>query len=411
MSQQDPYARFLYSPLPKDCIRLLQLLPSESGNKPRLKLIDNVPYLQGEVKYTALSYCWGDPTDTLPATVNGQEFKITRNLHEALVPITSHHTDLVGTHLWVDSICINQQDEEEKGHQVAQMWRIFRKAQRVLAWLGTGDETSEKLFKALDLIHKLPDHKLPEPNSAIDPDNPIFTIVHNAEQHSTNNLSPSQKLVNRTYFSRVWMITECVQASELAFLCGEHFCTWRDLEFYFLAPPCLGKFATATPLIARSWHQSFLLSPEGFQGPPELDQMWDCLDEYSNAKCTDIRDRVYAMLGHPFIRDLDPDGRLVVDYSFSNEELFVVALAWIDEVCGHIRDNATGYHPETFAGDYELCLKSSLEITYTDDFQLFISSHRDWIWDSTSARLILPNGKALDCSGPVFQHLINRAVE
>ncbi|KAF7190398.1 Heterokaryon incompatibility protein 6, OR allele [Pseudocercospora fuligena] len=145
---------FQYPSLREDCIRLLQLLPLGPEGQPQLKLINNVTISQKGLKYTALSYCWGDSNDTLPALVDGMIFNITRNLHQALVSIVSHHQSITGTFVWIDAICINQENAEEKSRQVSQMWRIFGSARRVLAWLGPEDETSEAMFEALNQVRR-----------------------------------------------------------------------------------------------------------------------------------------------------------------------------------------------------------------------------------------------------------------
>ncbi|KAJ4293619.1 hypothetical protein N0V90_008903 [Kalmusia sp. IMI 367209] len=86
--------------------------------------------------YETLSYVWGDRTGLCEISCNETPIEVTRNLFDALVAIRRPTTARL---LWVDAICINQEDVEERNRQVALMASIYRQASRVLIWLGHGD--------------------------------------------------------------------------------------------------------------------------------------------------------------------------------------------------------------------------------------------------------------------------------
>lgn len=86
--------------------------------------------------YEALSYVWGSREDMREITVNGEPTKVTKNLYEALVAV---RVPWSSRSLWVDAICINQEDMEERSNQVAMMASVYRHASRVLIWLGHDD--------------------------------------------------------------------------------------------------------------------------------------------------------------------------------------------------------------------------------------------------------------------------------
>jgi Heterokaryon incompatibility protein (HET) len=83
--------------------------------------------------YEALSYVWGFLSSSESLRCDGKSISITPNLRDALRKLR-----LVDRHraLWVDQICINQSDKDEKSSQVALMDRIYRMAEQVIAWLG-----------------------------------------------------------------------------------------------------------------------------------------------------------------------------------------------------------------------------------------------------------------------------------
>ncbi|KIM98607.1 hypothetical protein OIDMADRAFT_147069 [Oidiodendron maius Zn] len=84
--------------------------------------------------YGALSYVWGDPTITVPITINGSVIQVTENLAKALTALS--HIPETLDHLWVDELCINQSDVHEQSQQVSMMGRIYTEAKDVYAWLG-----------------------------------------------------------------------------------------------------------------------------------------------------------------------------------------------------------------------------------------------------------------------------------
>ncbi|KAH9217394.1 heterokaryon incompatibility protein-domain-containing protein, partial [Leptodontidium sp. 2 PMI_412] len=128
-----------YKPLDFDTyeIRLLQLHwdPEIGGIRCSLEyasLIDPGPYI-------ALSYCWGNPETTNIMYVGGVAFKATKNLISALREIRKLKRktgDGAFTRLWVDAVCINQYDPQERSHQVRNMRQIYSRAQEVLSFVG-----------------------------------------------------------------------------------------------------------------------------------------------------------------------------------------------------------------------------------------------------------------------------------
>lgn len=115
-------------------IRLLHLHPGQQNDQITFSL-QTVSLDDSNVSYEAISYCWGDPKLVAPVYCHSQPLYIPQSLYAVLkqLRLPPGGGDRV---LWADSICINQRDNVEKGHQVAMMDLIYSRPTRVLIWLG-----------------------------------------------------------------------------------------------------------------------------------------------------------------------------------------------------------------------------------------------------------------------------------
>ena len=128
------------------CIRLFGLNPAATTNTPLRGELREVELSEAEDTYEALSYVWGDERSLYDLRCNDKSFSILRNLEEALRHLRKR--DQIRW-LWIDFICINQNDDIEKSHQVQQMGKIFRSASRALIWLGKYGQGTASAFAML----------------------------------------------------------------------------------------------------------------------------------------------------------------------------------------------------------------------------------------------------------------------
>lgn len=127
---------FQYSPLPPvGWIRLLVIEPASRPAKP-LRMRLETCEITNELDYEALSYTWGNGFDCWPIRIHGKQMMIRRNL---LMALTALRRSDVPLPIWVDAICINQNDITERNHQVWQIKDIYSKARLVNVWLGDTD--------------------------------------------------------------------------------------------------------------------------------------------------------------------------------------------------------------------------------------------------------------------------------
>lgn len=135
-------------------IRLLTLLPS-SHPTDSIRCSLSHASLDDRPQFEALSYVWEPPEPTLDIVVDGARFAVTTNLHQGLGALRRAKKPLV---LWVDAICINQKDDDEKAHQVPLMGSLYTEAPRTVIWFGASNENIEALVAWLH-THG-PDRKL-----------------------------------------------------------------------------------------------------------------------------------------------------------------------------------------------------------------------------------------------------------
>jgi hypothetical protein len=208
----------LYQRLPcPDSIRLLELTRQGPDNSIRGHLVQS--RLDDTPRFAALSYVWGCASPNDPTLqVDGFELRVRQSLAHALDTILS---DVATIMLWIDQICIDQENDLEREHQVKLMWRIFKHAQRVVCWLGPHEEDVDYAFDLLKtLVPNTPDSdawkKAAEKLSRAG----YFSDLSDLFDPTKAPFSVLAALVNRPWFSRLWIVQEVALASELEFRCG-----------------------------------------------------------------------------------------------------------------------------------------------------------------------------------------------
>lgn len=132
MESFKPSGATTHRPLHDNEIRIVTLHPG-SFEDPVFCTIDYVVLDGPRDDYVAISYAWGDPTQTEDINLDGHAYPVTINLRSALAYLRKEEEP---RRLWIDSICINQQDLAERSAEVARMRDIFAYAAEVHIWLG-----------------------------------------------------------------------------------------------------------------------------------------------------------------------------------------------------------------------------------------------------------------------------------
>ncbi|KAI1290540.1 hypothetical protein F5Y03DRAFT_378265 [Xylaria venustula] len=171
--------------------------------------------------YIALSYCWGDSDIREDISVNGCTFSVTRNLFFALQRLRDSY-EVREKHLkiWIDAICINQNDLEERAIEVKRMQLIYSEAIAVRCWVGKWPQDAARGYDTVRCwLDRVQDYKF---------DKVSISLVQNpGDFHAI--LSVAKPLFLENYWRRVWVIQEISLASSLVFWYGHGYFTTEDL--------------------------------------------------------------------------------------------------------------------------------------------------------------------------------------
>jgi hypothetical protein len=182
-----------YETLGNNCIRILELLPSDDSQPVSCRLhrasLKNLP------RYEALSYTWGTEKPDCVISIDGKRFMIPRNLYNAL-RVFQPSLATESRWIWIDALCINQEDSSERVEQVLKMSLIYSGSWRLLIWLGVEADDSAWAVAAITEFGK----SACEGEAATR----IWEEVFMSGQTSLRTQSAVASLLNRSWFRRSW---------------------------------------------------------------------------------------------------------------------------------------------------------------------------------------------------------------
>jgi hypothetical protein len=208
--------RFGYQPLTTgDAFRLVVLQPGQLGDDIHCRLLDTAR--SQKPSYEGLSYTWGSIDCPHELHINGKAMTCGENLWQALQHLRSPDVERV---LWVDAICIDQNNKFERTHQVNQMRDIYSHAMTVLIWLGPKTESSGIAMEWIEelSLRKQKSLGLQEQLSGF----PTAQITN----RQTQRWQALSELCRREYWRRVWIVQEVILARRIIIHCGGSKARW-----------------------------------------------------------------------------------------------------------------------------------------------------------------------------------------
>jgi len=306
-----------YQPLGSRNFRILKLMQGTISDPLTIQL--ETQDADSDVNFEALSYVWGPFNDEAAVSILQQDstvirYRVTKNLETALRRLRLEHMDRT---IWADAICINQADISERSQQVAMMGEIYRKASRVVIWLG--DDTNGT-SKGIDMLRHFIDPvgtKFQSPayftRSFIQTFAPPGTSTRSGDesQFSDDMQQSIRCVLSKPWFLRVWTVPEAVLSKRAMIQCGANTVEWTN-DFLELRKIRVRVKSTA---ISPQWKAIFQgqevdLAPfldiieaqirevalQNEIAIPEKDLL-DIMYDFRYRQATDPRDKIYAMLG------------------------------------------------------------------------------------------------------------------
>jgi hypothetical protein len=344
--------RYKYKPLQRGCIRVLSVHPNHANASADTIICSlNQVDTKENPTYHCLSYTWGSPLsfigsipsqNTLQRYVicNGSHIEVTESLFTALTTLRNEAPEQLRC-IWIDAICINQEDIPEGSNQVARMGSIYSSAASVIVWLGPSDDFVPAGLDTIPLIKSQGPEILQTlkriENEGSNPKSQISSLL---EFVSAHQWVQSAHLFRRSWFTRIWVIQEVVLAKSIKVYYGKYELSWEDLELLSISTRVVGdqflddsllnplepdrdvNVAIRREIRYRIFNITILVELRELwnqdRGIDARDFEWQVLRKLRGYfSCTDPRDYVYGLYGL-----LVDDKNVAPDYTKPVAEVF-----------------------------------------------------------------------------------------
>lgn len=334
LSKTDVCQSSLYHALDSDKkeIRILQIV----STVPLTCTFENIYLLNGLYQpYDAISWRWGDANVRGSVLVNNTLLSVPRNAQEVLEELCLRHRKY---RIWIDAVCINQADTEERSRQVQMMSDIYTNARSTFVWLGQDHGSTERAIKsirAIDDWRQIKHSKTGHINCG------VFCQAQVTDAFPMDvDWQAIATYFSAQWFSRFWIIQEVALSRNTDVYCGRYCISWRDLAIaaHYI---CLNK---------KCWPATVGALPPGLESAQVIGRIGqgvraDMLLSFGKRfKATDPRDRIFALYGlHGHTKDNEvPRDAFLPDYKKSVIDVFedvtLAALSHSSELTGILLD-------------------------------------------------------------------------
>ncbi|PVI04008.1 HET-domain-containing protein, partial [Periconia macrospinosa] len=281
---------YKYQPLSnQDSIRILILYPADDPTEPlrgQLEYTERAQILRSlsnfNTQYETVSYAWGDqkPTESILLEKDASELKITKNVDCMLRHLRKRS---VKRSLWIDALCLNQDDKTEKSIQVPLMGKIYAQAKKTNIWLGNSDEETPRIWAFLRRL------------AALEKDQINEALLKSELQHiwgEEDGVSPTERFLCRPWFSRRWILQEVFLSQAAVVRCGNMKISWNWIAsgLETLRTASERTLIRLGPSAQNTLNTAHVLRNNTGK---ILDLIWD----FDTAKCADPRDKIFALCG------------------------------------------------------------------------------------------------------------------
>ncbi|KAI1114305.1 heterokaryon incompatibility protein-domain-containing protein [Nemania sp. NC0429] len=270
--------------------------------------------------YDAVSYAWGNPSKVRNIDCNGKNIRVTSNLYSALLWLRKPTEDRL---LWIDALCINQDNLEERGHQVNTMSQIFSRARSTLVWLGAETRSARGV---LSLLRLQGDRSAEKDLVGFN-----FADVSSKRYLLHTNWAPLAKLLERPWFTRLWVIQEVACAKNVYVIWGSKKFGWdllasRIKELHHIGLLDQFSMPERAHLGALSVIEIQKARERMLQGRQQ--RLLPLLVATSSSSCSLPKDRVYAVMSLASDYNNGDNAPFEADYGITDAEAFTEVAKW-----------------------------------------------------------------------------------
>ena len=323
-------------------------------------------------QYDALSYTWatdsGDNKRSRAVKCDGRRIKITKNCKRALCELRYHDKARL---LWVDAICIDQENDQERGHQVGLMQKIYSQANEVLIWLGEASEETDTdtplLISDLYLRYMtrmVAEMRELESNYKEPTSSSLYRhLVREEEKMRLDNTKSSLlrgllHIHSRPWWGRIWVLQEAALSKAAILICSQQTARYSDvLYFHHVLREDSATFYRLGNLLGVSRnHLSTLVRVSKITASNgHTSEVMRVLELARLLNASDPRDRIFGLLGlSPVLASVLP----AADYSKTPSDIFVeVANSFVShlkslQILTAIHDERSALNHPSWAPDW-----------------------------------------------------------
>jgi len=350
-------------------IRLLTIEPSRSHEAPITCRLSHARLSDNPI-YDALSYTWGAPGEADYMTVialapavpvtnsspnqyeqlaqpqglwqqKNREFKLHENASAAIRRL--RHRSNPAT-VWIDAVCINQQDDREKESQIPLMRRIYEQANQVCIWLGEMTELSilgvedmqsrvgreYKPWTGFSTTFQKASVNLLLPSGMLKNGANSVAFMHSTNLTNELVLGEVREILARPWWTRVWIMQEAIVARRLILMCGDQTFDWDGVGRAVDRMRGTMGIRGAIEVFGTVMNPEVLVEDQTYRLISRFRDIWskkrwnvsifELMYEFRRLDCTDPRDRIFGFLG---LAAAAFDFEIKADYQTSTVDVFI----------------------------------------------------------------------------------------
>ncbi|KAI7156158.1 hypothetical protein KC349_g6474 [Hortaea werneckii] len=323
-----------YRPLNKESleIRLLTIYPATNSSELPVQCSLSHANLgkAPKPKYETISYTWGRSQERKTIVVDDLSLEVPVSAERAIRRM--RHPDQSRV-VWIDAICINQDDINEKNRQVEIMAEIYSNTSQGLIWLGEVDDSTGKALQSINAAYA---EACAETNDFRDLFANILGTDHFREPLGfAPDFAALTRLFGRPWFGRRWVIQEALLAPSSRCIIGDFEMSWGNILRGTVYIACKSQSPSHPTSFSQAAHR--VLEMWGLAEEKQAGRsisLNNIMSSSRGSQVQDERDVVYALLGLwlKLQEQTKPHHLLAPDYSKSPDGVVCDATRYIAAV-------------------------------------------------------------------------------